>query len=259
MGLSPRVRGNPHRRSRRPTWNGSIPARAGEPDASGRSPRNRRVYPRACGGTVSWTRHPTPDRGLSPRVRGNLHAGDGVQQLQGSIPARAGEPMSWPPSWPRGTVYPRACGGTLVYAAWSPNADGLSPRVRGNPPRGSASGFSFGSIPARAGEPTTRTFIMASAKVYPRACGGTAWKCCSPSGSIGLSPRVRGNRRGPIPREGGDRSIPARAGEPWPIAQTCTPSGVYPRACGGTRSGKPGSLPLEGLSPRVRGNRFGGL
>ena len=51
--------------------------------------------------------------------------------------------------------------------------DGLSPRVRGNPP-----GFGIiigvdGSIPARAGEPADVDLTNIEAKVYPRACGGT--------------------------------------------------------------------------------------
>ena len=50
------------------------------------------------------------------------------------------------------------------------------------------------------------------------------------------------------------RSIPACAGEPTLPHPTPSPSGVYPRVCGGTGTpGKDGKDGL-GLSPRVRGN-----
>ena len=52
--------------------------------------------------------------------------------------------------------------------------------------------------------------------------------------SLGLSPRVRGNRvcrAVPLYPAG---SIPARAGEPRRRSQAQPPDLVYPRACGGT-------------------------
>ena len=71
-GLSPRVRGNHFLwRFRRPVV-GSIPARAGEPRTSIGTLTWRRVYPRACGGTVLARIRAYAGMGLSPRVRGNL-------------------------------------------------------------------------------------------------------------------------------------------------------------------------------------------
>ena len=52
-------------------------------------------------------------------------------------------------------------------------------------------------------------------------------------------------------------SIPAPAGEPPRIPDHGTLQRVYPRACGGTGVGTPGGRPIRGLSPRLRGNRFG--
>ena len=129
------------------------------------------------------------------------------------------------------------CGGT--------DAEGLSPRVRGN--RSSA-----------------RRDFCATLWVYPRVCGGT-------------NDVLRGSRH---PTSW--RSIPACAGEPGHMLvrshwAECS-WGVYPRVCGGTmriRLLKPGipfvrSIPAcagepsimtdhlfhhNGLSPRVRGNR----
>ena len=71
--------------------------------------------------------------------------------------------------------------------------------------------------------------------VYPRVCGGTILPPSMPSGAMGLSPRVRGNR---MPHRT-QRAIRR----------------VYPRVCGGTRRPQGQAGVSRGLSPRVRGNR----
>ena len=70
-GLSPRMRGNHHRRRRRQFFEGSIPAHAGEPRPATREEPALRVYPRACGGTLVRLENATRHLGLSPRMRGN--------------------------------------------------------------------------------------------------------------------------------------------------------------------------------------------
>ena len=70
-GLSPRVRGNPLHYPCTPEPLGSIPACAGEPDASARLTDAARVYPRVCGGTYNADAELGRLFGLSPRVRGN--------------------------------------------------------------------------------------------------------------------------------------------------------------------------------------------
>ena len=86
-------------------------------------------------------------------------------------------------------------------------------------------------------------------------CGGTAFSVARLRRRDGLSPRVRGNRRpwSPILRR--QRSIPACAGEPILPQPAGRVMRVYPRVCGGTHSLMRYTLPLAGLSPRVRGNR----
>ena len=126
-------------------------------------------------------------------------------------------------------VYPRACGGTSP-ATW---LVGSIPARAGEPSSYAAISDCIRSIPARAGEPKPRSNTLATRTVYPRACGGT--------GAQVVPLRVR-----PI------GSIPARAGEPhrsrliacrvypracggthlWPTR--CRAAWVYPRACGGT-------------------------
>ena len=53
------------------------------------------------------------------------------------------------------------------------------------------------------------------------------------------------------------RSIPARAGEPGIRSRCRWICRVYPRACGGTVLTLNVVDPPTGLSPRVRGNRYG--
>ena len=144
-----------------PTFQGSIPACAGEPGPSA-------VYPRVCGGTA--------DR-LTDQVNNR------------SIPACAGEPVSL------GWVYPRVCGGTggiVLVVERCQVARRSIPACAGaelagvDPPS-----CNRGSIPACAGEPSTRPRVRGNlghrGEVYPRVCGGTARP------REGLSPRVRGN------------------------------------------------------------------
>ena len=210
---------------------GGTPISLGRPRVIG----STRVYPRACGGTANITpKHSTIRRGLSPRVRGNLHAGKSRESIgrSRSIPARAGEPRP-----------------NRVAVDYDP---GLSPRVRGN---------------------LARRQLPLGKWVYPRACGGTRYRLSRFAvAAKGLSPRVRGNPRSRI-ASAKERSIPARAGEPHPPihprrARTgsiparageplhaCTKSvhvGVYPRACGGTLTGCRVGL-IVGVYPRACG------
>ena len=114
MGLSPRLRGNR-------AWGGlgaglerSIPAPAGEPANTGTIERIPKVYPRACGGTLSWAAQEAAVGGLSPRLRGNLSENDSQVIIIRSIPAPAGEPTNVCTHITMIPVYPRACGGTIA-------------------------------------------------------------------------------------------------------------------------------------------------
>ncbi len=255
-GLSPRVRGNRSRCLPYLLPVRSIPACAGEP---GRTPCGLSqgtvyprvcggthpplshspppwVYPRVCGGTASGGRSPYTYTGLSPRVRGNPR----LVSVQG----------------PGYRVYPRVCGGTGVVRPPRGLASGLSPRVRGNHSKMPGFGCQPRSIPACAGEPVPRQANAGPISVYPRVCGGTTVQPCRRRSCVGLSPRVRGNRRHLCKPRYPVLSIPACAGEPSRGAMPGVPEGVYPRVCGGThRMNTPRQCP-RGLSPRVRGNRI---
>ena len=272
----------------------SIPARAGEPAAHRRPAGSNRVYPRACGGTVTLDATDSyleglsracggtssrgldlgQEEGLSPRVRGNPPALDECSGGNRSIPARAGEPQY----------------DDIVH----PHGEGLSPRVRGEPLQPTISAARMTVYPARAGEPLPAKSVTCCKSVYPRACGGTLLSSRHLWKNIGLSPRVRGNPYqlqpyqhgcGSIPRVRGNhilphyrqdngrsiprvrgnhfqtlsehaemRSIPARAGEPPSRHLPGYIARVYPRACGGTITAFLHVEASTGLSPRVRGN-----
>ena len=213
-GLSPRVRGNQHPKTRRHRQARSIPACAGEPTVARAGFGSFSVYPLVCGGTEGLFFMVRRAAGLSPRVRGNrrLHC---VRVRTGrSIPACAGEPQSASKARRSDRVYPRVCGGTDREKVRDALASGLSPRVRGNLRSHLRHFGNTRSIPACAGEPVLPRTQRKSSQVYPRVCGGTTLLGFLNALADGLSPRVRGN---PIERRsatGIEGSIPACAGEP---------------------------------------------
>ena len=192
--------------------------------------------------------------GLISALAGSPVDADSEPAIRGSIPAHAGEPPASRPSGTAPWVYPRACGGTtLARLRWCLSR-GLSPRMRGNRLYGVAELVEVGSIPAHAGEPRNPAGARSSARVYPRACGGTKANLGGARAIRGLSPRMRGNR--PWRRRESCRcgSIPADAGEPTTSPGPSRPRRVYPRACGGTSGWDRSWEPFTGLSPRMRGN-----
>ena len=253
-GLSPRVRGNLFAYLAQHDLPGSIPACAGEPTMNWPACPCARVYPRVCGGTLMGMRITALNGGLSPRVRGNLLDFPQTKSPARSIPACAGEPSNPARPADTGRVYPRVCGGTVATWISMSIAQGLSPRVRGNPVPGAHWLPNHRSIPACAGEPSRPAACHPPGRVYPRVCGGTALQNGGNLFLIGLSPRVRGNRPVSAVKTAIGRSIPACAGEPASQSSGRPTLTVYPRVCGGTPSRRYGNRQCGGLSPRVRGN-----
>ena len=193
---------------------------------------------------------PTPTAVLMASGPGLQGAITHTATLRGDTTGRT--MADWPPP-----VYPRACGGTARARRAMTLMLGLSPRVRGNLSRRGRGAAASGSIPARAGEPLPPCRGSQPSAVYPRACGGTAPRLSRYARMSGLSPRVRGNLVAGVPSQLVERSIPARAGEPF-TRHACPPGNpVYPRACGGTADLTETMVSTSGLSPRVRGNPLG--
>ena len=135
VGLSPRVRGNLLPAWSRYMHSRSIPACTGKPTSPSWLSHGIGVYPRVYGETLLVSKQTPTHRGLSPRVRGNLLPAWSRYMHSRSIPACTGKPTS--PSWlSHGIgVYPRVYGETWTGVLDSIPTRGLSPRVRGNPPR----------------------------------------------------------------------------------------------------------------------------
>ncbi len=153
-----------------------------------------------------------------------------------------------------GRVYPRVCGGAcrrLTGLSWTA---GLSPRVRGSPPKPPGDPRPSWSIPACAGEPSSSRRCGSVCPVYPRVCGGAFSHVCVHVGRGGLSPRVRGSRAYRHSAYPLSRSIPACAGEPSAARRYALPFRVYPRVCGGACPAEALYQRYLGLSPRVRGS-----
>ena len=95
--------------------------------------------------------------------------------VHGSIPANAGEPQT--PQRPRrqARVYPRERGGTPGVSVGVVDVTGLSPRTRGNLSRDENAAERTRSIPANAGEPSSRRAGIPPSGVYPRERGGTSY------------------------------------------------------------------------------------
>ena len=192
-GLSPHLRGNQRLGVCSPASDGSIPALAGEPDATLSTLRLLWVYPRTCGGTLSELAPMAARQGLSPHLRGNRIWRPYTSSKRRSIPALAGEPRADSGQRPHPRVYPRTCGGTIIASGLRYIVKGLSPHLRGNRKEESYPGAHGGSIPALAGEPPSIWAGRHRQKVYPRTCGGTSAGGLENLEEVGLSPHLRGN------------------------------------------------------------------
>ena len=255
-GLSPRVRGKLCGCNKPGEWRRSIPACAGEASTEGGAATNSRVYPRVCGGSDGHCVLSYCGPGLSPRVRGKPEWGGRAVMSLRSIPACAGEAVTFSTIIRLCPVYPRVCGGSGAAPSGPIAGRGLSPRVRGKlPPRHRCLSFPR-SIPACAGEACQPSPPMSARKVYPRVCGGSAHYGGQLYRLDGLSPRVRGKPLITSENSTMCGSIPACAGEAEVSVVAARLLRVYPRVCGGSADIADIARRRPGLSPRVRGNRL---
>ena len=188
-------------------------------------------------------------------MRGNLIlAGIAVDRM-GTIPACAGEPPSKIFENTASRDHPRVCGGTGVPMLRAEDAEGPSPRVRGNPPQCASRYQSSGTIPACAGEPHGRGGRDSAQGDHPRVCGGTGISEGGGARRMGPSPRVRGNLRQAGWCSLCRGTIPACAGEPKFASTRVAWTRDHPRVCGGTDQQAVIGIYQWGPSPRVRGNQ----
>ncbi len=113
QGLSPLARGNLLSGVGGAVGCGSIRARAGQPCSLGGPARLGKVYPRSRGATFTGNVVRRTNLGLSPLARGNLVELVQPVLMQGSIPARAGQPAVQGAAPLNKGVYPRSRGATF--------------------------------------------------------------------------------------------------------------------------------------------------
>ena len=193
--------------------------------------------------------------GLSPRGRGKRLRPRLHDVRSRSIPAWAGETKRPPTCGVTKTVYPRVGGGNLDEADASTKQRGLSPRGRGKQPPPFEEVVVYGSIPAWAGETTSRSQCGWKQAVYPRVGGGNVPLILRMPPLLGLSPRGRGKHRVGYRCLRPRRSIPAWAGETLSHPSFWAREAVYPRVGGGNITAAQAVGYYGGLSPRGRGKR----
>jgi len=244
-GRSPRARASHVCGMEPPLPRGSIPACAGEPQAS----------PGRCRGATRCARMAPVWRGRSPRARGSPAGPSGPVGAIGSIPACAGEPSGRRTSPGRRGVDPRVRGGAASPHHLPASATGRSPRARGSLAARVDIDARPGSIPACAGEPRTGPPAARTHRVDPRVRGGAYQRRRPSTRRLGRSPRARGSPIARSPFAARHGSIPACAGEPSCGSRRSTSRKVDPRVRGGAGFHGGHGDSGEGRSPRARGSR----
>ena len=232
QGSSPRLRGTHDRNTSLGTLAGIIPALAGNTLAICAGKCDDMDHPRACGNTTDsvprhhavWDHpracgeHPVlpavhgDGGGSSPRLRGTRDRRERHVANQGIIPALAGNTIGPCVRARRGRDHPRACG---EHPAWFPFLClllGSSPRLRGTLEFFAHGVFSFGIIPALAGNTLSLSCFGLIRWDHPRACGEHAARLIMLSIVLGSSPRLRGTPRRTACGATASGIIPALAG-----------------------------------------------
>ena len=193
--------------------------------------------------------------GPSPLTRGNPARLVRQEPHAGSIPAHAGQPGPCASSPPVSRVHPRSRGATSMNFQYRGAYIGPSPLTRGNQQRAAVLGAHRGSIPAHAGQPTTRSCPGRSPRVHPRSRGATSFESSADESQSGPSPLTRGNLGHGGERAGQGRSIPTHSGQPTSFFGTRSAMRVHPRSRGATAHLERFAAAYGGPSPLTRGNR----
>ena len=194
LGSSPRMRGTP--RIPRPVERGTgiIPAYAGNTRGVLCYYRGDGDHPRVCGEHVPVRGLARSIAGSSPRMRGT-HVGDFLGgQVNGIIPAYAGNTGRRELARPALRDHPRVCGEHFPddqIGRWNL---GSSPRMRGTHGLNVQGSTFDGIIPAYAGNTFAHPFVAALRGDHPRVCGEHFRQLSAAQKRAGSSPRMRGTR-----------------------------------------------------------------
>ena len=191
--------------------------------------------------------------GSSPRVRGTRPRADGLRDLHGIIPARAGNTRSTGTRTTTSRDHPRVCGEHCSAATVSGLPVGSSPHVRGTRQLDADRGVIAGIIPACAGNTRRGRCSRWRAWDHPHVCGEHRFSRRSNVSHMGSSPRVRGTLLMDAESADAPGIIPACAGNTTSRTRPAERAKDHPRVCGEHQYIDLGfTLPL-GSSPRVRG------
>ena len=170
--------------------------------------------------------------GSFPRVRGTRPRADGLRDLHGIIPARAGNTRSTGTRTTTSRDHPRVCGEHCSAATVSGLPVGSSPRVRGTRQLDADRGVIAGIIPACAGNTRRGRCSRWRAWDHPHVCGEHRFSRRSNVSHMGSSPRVRGTPHREPGRRNGRRIIPACAGNTNSSRHRASRTRDHPRVCG---------------------------
>ena len=111
-----------------------------------------------------------------------------------------------------GRDHPRACGEHVLAIAGPIPVRGSSPRMRGTRYASDSRDGRVRIIPAHAGNTERKGVRIYADRDHPRACGEHSAQSVGCRVCTGSSPRMRGTPPSPPSVGGGDRIIPAHAG-----------------------------------------------
>ena len=169
-----------------------IPAYAGNTLWSMHASPSCGDHPRVCG-EHPYRIIPIPeDMGSSPRMRGTLHVGDAIPDLDGIIPAYAGNTDQSIIAFPSCGDHPRVCGEHSDRPFILLDSLGSSPRMRGTPFTHFSGAERVGIIPAYAGNTCPNGRGSRSDRDHPRVCGEHFFRVIAYVVQPGSSPRMRG-------------------------------------------------------------------
>ena len=214
------------------SFQGIIPACAGNTGRGRDAGAARRDHPRVCGEHSLPCCSASFISGSSPRVRGTPEPECPRIKTVGIIPACAGNTRASRPGRPCARDHPRVCGEHLVLAYRATIRSGSSPRVRGTPGRGVHAASRRGIIPACAGNTWSWRTAPPRGRDHPRVCGEHVPDMTGAFQTEGSSPRVRGTRIRVNLRRERVGIIPACAGNTPTSRWTRRPTRDHPRVCG---------------------------
>ena len=210
-------------------------------------------HPRVCGEHFRMPLRFGSVPGSSPRMRGTLRLTIFSEEIDGIIPAYAGNTFRRLVSMILNRDHPRVCGEHGECLAVFADSLGSSPRMRGTPSHYAGLGHGGGIIPAYAGNTPIDGGEMLNARDHPRVCGEHQGFLDLLNEGRGSSPRMRGTPVASFATIAVTGIIPAYAGNTSQCAALRAVLRDHPRVCGEHMSATSLAVRLTGSSPRMRG------